>query len=352
MCVLCPTKWLENSEGCKNMILISYGTRPEWIKIKPLIKKFDGRIPFKLLFTGQHKHIIDETSYEVTCLEIKDGTNRLDSIVSSIMNNDKVFEGVSSVLVQGDTTSAFAVALAAFHRRIKIIHLEAGLRTYDFDNPYPEEVNRQLIARLADINLCPTQTNNDNLLSEDVAGKIYIVGNTVLDNLTDVKTEYGDEIIVTMHRRENHEIIPQWFTEIEKLADEHPEYDFILPIHPNPNVIKHRNILSKVKVIDPLGYNDFIDRLSKSRMIITDSGGIQEEASFLKKKAIVCRKETERIEVVGKFSFLCDEPSGLNSLFKDLNKNHIPSGECPYGDGHASSKILQILLKEGVVKNV
>jgi len=328
------------------MILISYGTRPEWIKIKPLIKKFDGKLPFKLLFTGQHKHIIDENLHEVTCLEIKDGVNRLDSIVSSIMNNDKVFEGVTSVIVQGDTTSAFAVALAAFHRRIKIIHLEAGLRTYDFDNPYPEEANRQLIARLADIHLCPTQTNSDNLLSENVSGKIYIVGNTVLDNLADVKTEYGDEIIVTMHRRENHKIIPEWFNEIEKLAEQYPEYNFVLPIHPNPNVLKYKKLLSKVKVVEPLEYNEFIDRLAASRLIITDSGGIQEEASFLKKKTIVCRKETERTEVVDQFSFLCENPQDLPSLFEEIIKDYIPTGHCPYGDGNASKKILNVIENE------
>lgn len=346
MRAICYKEWLGYSKECEAMILISYGTRPEWIKIKPLIKAFEGKMPFKLLFTGQHKHIIDETEHEVICLDIEDGTNRLDSIVSSIMNKDGVFEGVKAVIVQGDTTSAFSVALAAFHRKIKIIHLEAGLRTYDFENPYPEEANRQLIGRIADVHLCPTEINKDNLLGEKVKGKIYIVGNTVLDNLVELDTEYGDEIIITMHRRENHKIIPQWFSEIEKLAEAYPQYNFVLPIHPNPNVVKHKNLLSKVKVIEPLGYNDFIRRLAKSRMIITDSGGIQEEAAFLKKKAIVCRKETERIEVVGKFSFLCVKPSGLNSLFEDIDKNHIPSGECPYGDGHASSKILQILLKE------
>ena len=147
------------------------------------------------------------------------------------------------------------------------------MRTYDFENPYPEEANRQLFGRLADIHLCPTETNSNNLLAENVKGEIYVVGNTVLDNLLELDTEYGDEIIITMHRRENHKIIPQWFSEIEKLAEAYPQYNFVLPIHPNPNVIKHKNLLSKVKVIEPLGYNEFIHRLAKSRMIITDSGG-------------------------------------------------------------------------------
>ena len=332
------------------MILISYGTRPEWIKIKPLIKAFEGKMPFKLLFTGQHKHIIDETEHEVTCLDIEDGTNRLDSIVSSIMNKDDVFEGVKAVIVQGDTTSAFSVALAAFHRKIKIIHLEAGLRTYDFENPYPEEANRQLIGRIADVHLCPTEINKDNLLGEKVKGKIYIVGNTVLDNLLDLDTEYGNEVIVTMHRRENHHIIPEWFEELEKLAESYPQYDFILPIHPNPNVIKHKNLLSKVKVIEPLGYNDFIRRLAKSRMIITDSGGIQEEAPSLGKPVLVMRDTTERPEavdagtvrlvgtdielIVNQVNLLLTDPDEYQKMSKAQN---------PYGDGSACGRILDFL---------
>ena len=159
-------------------------------------------------------------------------------------------------------------------------------------------------------------------------------------------TEYGDEIIITMHRRENHKIIPQWFSEIEKLAEAYPQYNFVLPIHPNPNVIKHKNLLSKVKVIEPLGYNEFIHRLAKSRMIITDSGGIQEESSFLKKKVIVCRKETERVEVLGKFSFLCEKPEDLSEMFAVLSEDYVPVGDCPYGDGRAAKKIFDVIRNE------
>ena len=134
------------------MILMAFGTRPEYIKIKPLIKEMQGKIPFKLLFTGQHVDLLANVEdQDVIKLDIQDGSNRLDSIVSSIMNQDDIFEGVDSVLVQGDTTSVFAIALAAFHRRIKVIHLEAGLRTYDRDNPYPEEFYRQCISKIATI---------------------------------------------------------------------------------------------------------------------------------------------------------------------------------------------------------
>ena len=178
------------------MILLSFGTRPEWIKIKPLLKKFDGHIPYKLLFTGQHTDLLSDINSHgpVITLDIIEGKNRLDSIVQSIMNCDHVFDGVSAVLVQGDTTSAFSIALASFHRKIKVIHLEAGLRTYDKGQPYPEEFNRQAISRIADIHLCPTRTSKQYLIDEKTQGKIEVVGNTVLDNLVNIETEYSNKI--------------------------------------------------------------------------------------------------------------------------------------------------------------
>ena len=243
------------------MILITFGTRPEYIKVKPLIKAFDGKIPYKLLFTGQHADLLSHVKGEISRLKIQDGANRLDSIVSSIMNNNSIFEEIDAVLVQGDTTSVFSVALAAFHRKIKVIHLEAGLRTYDLKNPYPEELNRQMTARIADIHLCPTQTAYDNLEAERVFGKKYIVGNTVLDNLVDIVPKYRDTVIVTMHRRENHHNMDAWFREIDQLAEMHSDLEFILPIHPNPNVKKHEHILRHVKIIAPMIYNEFIKKL-------------------------------------------------------------------------------------------
>jgi UDP-N-acetylglucosamine 2-epimerase (non-hydrolysing) len=141
------------------MILICYGTRPEHIKISPLLSEMKDKIPYKTLFTGQHTDLVKNVNFDFD-LKIKDGNNRLDSVVQSCLNLDEdIFEGISHILVQGDTVSAYSLALAAFHRGIKIIHLEAGLRTYDFNNPYPEEAYRQCISRISDINLCPTQNN-------------------------------------------------------------------------------------------------------------------------------------------------------------------------------------------------
>jgi len=158
------------------MILLSFGTRPEYIKFKPLMEKMEGRIDYKTLFTGQHVDLVsNKTDYRIN---IKDGNNRLDSIVSSIMDSVD-FSGCSAVMVQGDTTSAYAVALSAFHHRIPIIHLEAGLRTYNLEHPYPEEANRQMIARIAALHLCPTELSRQLLIDERLPGRIEVVGNTV-----------------------------------------------------------------------------------------------------------------------------------------------------------------------------
>lgn len=330
------------------MILVSFGTRPEWIKIKPVLDQMEGKIPFKLLFTGQHEDLLANVDFnaEITRLSIKNGSNRLDSIVESVMNLDEIFDGVGALMVQGDTSSAFTVALAAFHRKIKVIHLEAGLRTYDKNQPYPEEFNRQAISRIADIHLCPTKSSKQNLLNENVEGVIEVVGNTVLDNLRDIKTEYTNKIIVTMHRRENHHNMDEWFHEIDKLAEEYKDLEFIIPLHPNPNVQKHKDIFKHVKVIDPMEYNEFIELMAKSKFVITDSGGLQEETSFLNKKCIVCRKKTERQEGIGTFAVKCQTPKDLARLFKSMNNHYIPAGDCPYGDGYAAEKAFEVIQSE------
>jgi len=324
------------------VILICFGTRPEWIKIKPVVDAIRGEIPYKLLFTGQHLDILDKISEPVTTLQIFDGPNRLDSIIQSMMNRVGVFDGITSVLVQGDTTSVFAMALAAFHRGIKIIHLEAGLRTYNKNHPYPEEFNRRSVSCMADIHFCPTQKAVDALHAENIKENVFLVGNTVLDNLSGIDTQYGDEVIITLHRRENHHIMDKWFKVLNLLAKNYPEYKFTIPLHPNPAVQKHKHLLTHLNVVDPIPYDDFILRLANAKLVITDSGGIQEETSFFGKKCIVCREHTERSEGLGTFSFLTS-PDKIEVLFHEIQKYPIPYGDCPYGDGMASYKILDIL---------
>lgn len=323
------------------MILLCFGTRPEWLKIKPLIKKLKD---YKLLFTGQHidllKHI--KVDYKI---KINNNDARLDQIISDCLlqfPND----GYDSVLVQGDTASAFACALAAFHRQKKIYYLEAGLRTYDLNHPYPEEGYRQMIARLSNINFCPTDLSRKNLINENVKSKSYVVGNTALDNLIDFKNqcEYTNKILITLHRRENHFWMNEWFYELNTLAIENPNLDFILPIHPNPNVQKYKHILKNVNIIEPLSHKNLIDILIKSKIIITDSGGMQEEGSFFNKKVIVCRKTTERPEGINtEHLYLCDKPGLLKNIFNNLINNYNVNTKCPYGDGYASDKIITII---------
>ncbi|MAG26597.1 UDP-N-acetylglucosamine 2-epimerase (non-hydrolyzing) [Candidatus Pacearchaeota archaeon] len=328
------------------MLLISFGTRPEYIKLKPLIDEFRSKIDFKLLFTGQHTDLLNNIKEDdLIELQMGEGANRLDTIVVSIMNNEEVFDSISSVIVQGDTSSAFSVALAAFHRRIRVIHLEAGLRSFDNDNPYPEEFNRRAISCLSDINLCPTEDSAMNLHREKVPGKIFVVGNSVLDNLINIKPKRTNKVILTLHRRENHGIITSWFRVFDKLARNNPELDFILPIHPNPNVKKYQKMLKYVNVIEPLEHNEFIKLLSESKLVITDSGGLQEESTFFKKKCIVCRKKSERMESMGNFSFLCDVDE-LEGLFYKVKKDSIPEGDSPYGDGKTAKRVLKILREE------
>lgn len=325
-------------------ILIAYGTRPEFLKIKPLIDKMKGIISFKTVFTGQHKDIIDKYYIPDYKLNIIDNINRLDSVLSSCLNND-IFNEITHVLVQGDTTSALGIAMSAFNRKIKIIHLEAGLRTYDLENPYPEEGNRQMISRITDIHLCPTKNNKINLEEECVNGDIYVVGNTGLDNLIEYKSKitYENKILITLHRRENHDIIDKWFEELNDLAKMNKDIEFILPLHPNPNVQKYKNILTDINVIEPLNHVDLLNLLVKCKFVISDSGGLQEESSFLNKKIIVCRKITERPESLELTSFYCKEYYDLKNIFNEVNSNYIVDVNSPFGDGYSSEKILKIL---------
>ena len=330
------------------MILLTYGTRPEYIKIKPIISVLrEHQTPFKVLFTGQHKDIANGF-YDFKIDMIENGDNRLDNVITNLMNlPNEIFDGITYILVQGDTTSVVGLALSALHRKIKLIHLEAGLRTYDTNNPYPEENNRRIVSTIASIHLCPTRQNAKNLYSENIRKNIFVVGNTVLDNLVDYKEkcEYTNKVLITMHRRENHDKIDGWFTAINNLAFEYPELEFILPIHPNPNVQKHKDLLTNITVIEPLQHDELLEILVKTKLVITDSGGLQEECSFFNKKCLVARKVTERPESVGTTSFLVYEPSDLKDIFKKHINNHIVDIHSPYGDGKSAIKICQILKK-------
>jgi UDP-N-acetylglucosamine 2-epimerase (non-hydrolysing) len=322
------------------MILICFGTRPEWLKIKPLLPHLDC----KLLFTGQHEDLVKEINFDYTPSYKSTTGNRLDDVISSCLGSFPDDPDIDSVLVQGDTASAFGCALAAFNRGLRVIHLEAGLRSYDLENPYPEEGYRQMISRIATIHLCPTELAEGRLLDERCLGSIEVVGNTVLDNIVQYKDNiiYDNKVLVTLHRRENHDMIAEWFEELDRLARRNADIDFILPIHPNPNVQKHRHLLKSVTVVDPLQHSDLIELLRTCLCTITDSGGIQEEATFLNKKSIVCRTVTERPEAVNHLK-LCLSPKDLERVFNDVVNDPIINEPCPYGDGKSAQKVKEIL---------
>tara|TARA_R110002020_G_scaffold25138_2_gene81921 strand:+ start:904 stop:1878 length:975 start_codon:yes stop_codon:yes gene_type:complete len=323
------------------MILLCFGTRPEWLKIQPLTKVLKN---YKLLFTGQHPDLLKDIKVDYK-IHMGDSDNRLDGVISDCLQQfpDGKFD---SVLVQGDTASAFACALAAFNRKLKIYYLEAGLRTYNLEHPYPEEGYRQMIARLSNVNLCPTSLSKQNLKKEKVQGELHVVGNTVLDNLLPYmqKCEYTNKVLVTLHRRENHEKMDLWFKTIDRLAEANPSLEFILPLHPNPNVKKHASLLPHVTVVEPMEYSDLLNLLVKVRLVITDSGGLQEEGSFFNKKVLVCRETTERPEgITTGHLHMCVTPQILEKKFNFIIDDAIINQACPYGDGKSSERVANII---------
>lgn len=303
---------------------------------------------YALLFTGQHPDLLNEVGvdYRIKINEI-DAVNRLDTIIASCMLQFPQ-DDFSAVLVQGDTASAFACALAAFNRQLPILYMEAGLRSGNLQHPYPEEGYRQMISRISDINFAPTELSEQNLEDECVHGMTFVTGNTVLDGLAQYGDPiYGNKVLVTLHRRENHHWINQWFAVINTLAINHPELEFILPIHPNPAVNSFKFLLPNVTVVQPMEHSELINVLKDCKLVITDSGGLQEEGSFFNKKVIVCRKTTERPEgIKSGHLYMCDSPVNLTKLFNKLIKNPKVNSECPYGDGTAAEQIYEIIKNE------
>jgi UDP-N-acetylglucosamine 2-epimerase (non-hydrolysing) len=323
------------------MILICFGTRPEYIKVRSLIEHLPNK---KTCFTGQHPDLLQDVQVDHKLHITPTTKNRLNEIVINILKHTDIFTNIEYVLVQGDTTTALAMALSAFHHNTKIIHLEAGLRTNNIEDPFPEEANRQLITRLAQIHLCPTELNKQNLLKEGIKeSNIFVVGNTGLDNIDRLNCIYENKVLITLHRRNNIPIIDRWFMTIEQIAIEHPEIEFILPIHPNPEIQKHKHLLNRVNILQPQSHSDLIEIMKKTKCIISDSGGIQEEASFLNKKVIICRADTERPEVLEHHGILCKTPEELPEIFEYVNTTYSVVERCPFGDGFAYKKINTII---------
>lgn len=384
------------------MVMLVFGTRPEAIKMCPLVKEFQkhtGEFKTVVCVTGQHREMLDQvlTIFDVKPdfdLNImKQGQDLYDVTARVLTGMRDVFKECKPdvVLVHGDTTTSTAAALAAFYQQIPVGHVEAGLRTHDIYSPWPEEMNRQITGRIATYNFSPTLLSEKNLLEEKAHGKVYVTGNTVIDALHMVVEKLANDkaladeqkkilatagyditrleggkklVLITGHRRENFgEGFIHMVTAIRDLKNKYPEVDFVYPMHLNPNVRKpiHEvfgkdlSNLGNMFFIEPLQYLEFVYLMSKANIVLTDSGGIQEEAPGLGKPVLVMRDTTERPEalasgtvhlvgtdynkIVNEVSTLLEDADAYNKMSKAVN---------PYGDGKACNRIVRILNGEEV----
>lgn len=350
-----------------------FGTRPESIKMAPLIKELDSRAEFDsvVCVTAQHREMLDQVleTFDITPdydLNIMKQGQTLSDITSRVLKGlEEVIHETKPdiILVHGDTTTTFAGALAAFYNSIAIGHVEAGLRTYNKYSPYPEEANRQFVGCIADLNFAPTQLSRDNLLKEGKNPEsIIVTGNTAIDALkTTVRGDYHNEItewakgsrliVLTAHRRENlGEPMRRMFRAIKRIVDEHSDIKVVYPIHLNPLVKQAADDIlgdnDRIRLISPLEVIDFHNLLASSYIILTDSGGIQEEAPSLGKPVIVLRDTTERPEGIeaGTLKLAGTEEENVYNIIKELindknEYNKMSRASNPYGDGFASRRI-------------
>lgn len=361
-------------------VMLVFGTRPEAIKMCPLVNELKTRKELKTVVcvTGQHRQMLDQVleafhvvpDYDLSIMKQKqtlfDVTTNILERIKEVLEQEKP----DVVLVHGDTSTTFVTALACFYLQIPVGHVEAGLRTYNIYSPYPEEFNRQAVGIIAKFNFSPTEMSKNNLLKEGKdPASIYVTGNTAIDALkTTVRENYthpelewakGSRLIMlTAHRRENlGEPMHHMFRAIKRIVDEHDDLKVIYPIHMNPVVRQAATEIfgddDRFHIIEPLDVLDFHNFLARSYLILTDSGGIQEEAPSLGKPVLVMRDTTERPEgiaagtlklvgtneetIYNEFNRLLTDQAAYDAMSKASN---------PYGDGHASERIADILCKE------
>jgi UDP-N-acetylglucosamine 2-epimerase (non-hydrolysing) len=368
-------------------ILIIFGTRPEAIKMAPLVKEFQKYLcdfETRVCITAQHREMLDQVldffeiipDYDLNLM--KPGQNLYSLTAMIIVSLKPILEeyGPDYVFVHGDTTTTMASAIASFYSGAKVCHVEAGLRTYNKLSPFPEEINRQIAGRVCDYHFAPTPTSKENLLRENIADKtIVVTGNTVIDALFDsinrvenlsnptvdsIKSNLDinqEVILVTGHRRENHgDGFEKICLALKEIAELKPKVKIIYPVHLNPKVQepvkRHLSNLENVLLIDPLSYPDFIWLMNRSKIIITDSGGVQEEAPSLGKPVLVMRDTTERPEAVeaGTVLLVGTDKELIVKETVDLLENQdrfkkMSNLHNPYGDGDACKRIVEFIKK-------
>ena len=365
----------------KIKVMSFFGTRPEAIKMVPVVKALEKcpEVDSIVCLSGQHREMLRQVldAFDVRAdfdLDIMKPRQTVSTITSGVLEGMEELlkqQKPDLILVHGDTTTAFAGALAGFYAGVAVGHVEAGLRTYDKYSPYPEEMNRCLIGRLADLHFSPTKTNRTNLEREATAGEIYVTGNTVIDalkmtvqrdyvyrnpTLNELDLETGRTVLVTAHRRENlGEPLRQICGAIRRMVEENPDVRVVYPVHLNPAVREvAEEILGgndRIHLIDPLDVFDMHNLMERCYMVMTDSGGLQEEAPALGKPVLVLRTETERPEAVEygtvKMAGVEEEQilSMANTLLRDAEAyRKMAHAVNPYGDGFAASRITQAIL--------
>lgn len=358
-------------------VLIAFGTRPEAVKMCPLVRELRGRRAFetKVLTTGQHRQMLDQVldafgirpDFDLAVMRDRQTLSDITCAVLERIRPILVAESPDLLLVHGDTTTAFATALACFYQNIPVGHVEAGLRTYDMSSPMPEEFNRQGIGLIARYHFAPTDSARRNLLREGKnPSTVFVTGNTVIDALrTTVVPDYQSEhlawaagsrlVMLTAHRRENLGApMEGMFRAIRRIVDEHSDVKAIYPIHMNPAVRdaahKHLAGCERVRIVEPMDVVDFHNHLARCCLVLTDSGGIQEEAPSLGKPVLVMRGTTERPEGVaaGTARLVGTDETAIYHHFKELlcdpeAYQRMSQAINPYGDGHACARIADTL---------
>ncbi len=363
----------------KPLVTFIFGTRPEAIKLAPVINAFKKSkfIRVRILLSGQHRDLVLDI-LKIFDIEVDENFNvmteapSLTKLTCSILQKlDKEFSTFlpSIVIVQGDTTTAYAAALAAFYKKIPVAHVEAGLRTDQIYSPFPEEANRRFISQIAKLHFAPTKLAEENLISSKIIGKIINTGNTVIDallyisniqnkfKLENVDFEKNKLILVTIHRRENWSNLTEICQGLLQAVDENQNLRVVVPMHPNKLVrepiIKILGESNKVILRESLNYLDLISILKKCYFVITDSGGIQEEAPTFRKPVLVARLNTERIEGINSGSAKLIPPK-RESIYQEINLllnddeiyKKMSNSKNPYGDGKSSQRILDACLNE------
>ncbi len=347
-------------------IIAVFGTRPEAVKMCPLVLELKKRKCFdvKVCLTGQHRELLDsviglfgiEADYDLAVMKkeqtLADMTAKIIEGLSPIFESEKP----DIVLVHGDTTSAFASALAAFYMKIPVGHVEAGLRTYDISSPYPEEFNRRAVSLMSSFDFAPTEAAKENLIKEGKdPDRVFVTGNTVVDALNFTAKEVRTDeklVLLTAHRRENiGEPMRNIFSAVRDIARRYPDFKIVYPVHPNPAVRRIAEELlgdvENIELREPLGLKEFHSLLARSFAVLTDSGGVQEEASALGKPTLVLRDKTERREG-GSLILVGTDENGIVSAFDRLasDKNYydsIKNTPNPFGAGRASERIADII---------